>query len=272
MTIDDRAAGAMTDERAFYDDMWEKFGSLDDASPAAFHRRRIIAELARRAAPAGAARVLDVGCGQGDLLRELAAHLPGARMFGADISEASLAETRRKNAGLELFALDLTAPAFLEQNADRLGRFDLVVLSEVLEHLEDEATSLRNLSALVADGGAVIVTVPGGEMSRFDVAIGHKRHYRPRRLAAALEAAGLRVERVFAWGFPFHNLYRTAVRVASRASMPAPGSAPPAKKPGVSSLLAGAYVVFGRALKPLFYLNLDRGGEQLFAVARKGRA
>ena len=114
-------------------------------------------------------------------------------------------------------------------------------------------------------------------MSRFDERIGHQRHYRSQQLEQLLTSAGLRVEKVMAWGFPFHNVYRSAVRIASRIAMP---DAPPATTaPAASSIggtgagwlskaLSGGYVAFGRILNPLFYLNLTRGGEQMIAVAR----
>jgi hypothetical protein len=73
-----------------------------------------------------------------------------------------------------------------------------------------------------------------------------------------------------AWGFPFQNLYRTAVRVASRWSMPSavePESRGASRS--VSSALGAGYALFGRALKPLFYLNRNFWGEQMLLVARK---
>lgn len=255
-------------EREFYDEMWSAYGALDAASPAAFHRRRLVADLAAKAS-FGTPRVLDVGCGQGDLLRDLAARMPGARLSGADISEASIAETLRKNPNYDVFRLDLASPSFQADNQARLGTFDLVVCSEVLEHIEDDATAAKNLGTLLAPGGALIVTVPGGSMSRFDVAIGHKRHYPRATIAERLAGAGLAVERVLAWGFPFHNLYRTAVRMASRLSLPGEKTGRGTQRPRLTGSASSAYVAFGWIMKPLFYLNLDRGGEQIVAVARR---
>lgn len=256
------------DARVFYDRMWRSYAHLDAASPAAHHRRRLVGRLAARFAP-NARRALDVGCGPGDLLEELAERLPGARISGADVSEQSIALARKKDPGAELFLADLTAPDFEARQADRLGLFDLVVCSEVLEHIEDDALAARRLAEWLAPGGQLIVTVPGGRMSRFDRVIGHHRHYRPRQLRRLLQGAELEVERVVAWGFPFHNLYRSAVRVASRVAI-RPGSPRQADGGGVvGDALGHAYALFGRALKPLFYLNLDRWGEQLLAVARR---
>jgi trans-aconitate methyltransferase len=235
-------------------------------------------DLATRAVRSASPRVLDVGCGQGELLRDLAARLPGARISGSDLSAQSLVDTRKRNRDFELFSLNIAEPRFSETYPARLGSFDLVVCSEVLEHIPDDHLAARNLAALLAPGGVLIATVPGGKMSRFDQRIGHQRHYRHQQLEQLLSGAGLQVDKVMAWGFPFHNVYRSAVRIASRFAMPdgpAPAPATPAAGPAegtapgwVSRALSGGYVAFGRILNPLFYLNLTRGGEQMIAVAR----
>jgi hypothetical protein len=142
----------------------------------------------------------------------------------------------------------------------------------VLEHVPDHELAARHLLELLSPSGVAIVTVPGGKMSAFDKVIGHQRHYTPKSLETMLTQAGFEVLDTLAWGFPFHSFYRTAVRVASAFTVPgeakrAGGSAAP--KGAVSSLLGSAYTVFGKALKPLFYLNTSRWGEQLIAVARR---
>jgi 2-polyprenyl-3-methyl-5-hydroxy-6-metoxy-1,4-benzoquinol methylase len=209
-----------TDEaRAFYDDMWRKYAHLDAVSPAAIHRRRQVRRLARRYCP-GARVILDVGCGQGELLRELAPHFPESRIMGADISEHSIQDSRKLNPGFELFTIDLTAPDFEEKHKDVLGTCELVVCSEVLEHIPNAAFAASRLRLLATPGGTVIVTVPGGRMSRFDVAIGHQKHYEAASLRALLTGVGLNVLAVRAWGFPFHSIYREAVRVVSRVTTP----------------------------------------------------
>lgn len=260
------AVGA-SDAGDFYDEVWDKYGHLDAVSPAAFHRRRVVTNLARQAAPR-AGRILDIGCGRGELLCELARGRPGAALVGADVSERSLELSRRDNPSYEFLILDLERTDFRDAYAAQLETFDLITCCEVIEHIDDDRAAIDNLVALLAKGGHVIVTVPGGKMSRFDEIIGHRRHYRQRGLGALLDGAGLNVSAVQAWGFPFHNLYRTAVRVAARATMTREST--PSKKSGrISKVLGGAYGWFGRALKPLFYLNASRWGEQLIAVARK---
>jgi SAM-dependent methyltransferase len=257
------------DAASFYDDVWRKYAHLDAVSPAAFHRRRVIVLRAARSAP-GARSILDVGCGQGELLRDLAARFPGAEVAGADVSEQSLADSRRRNPSFDLFQLDLEGPPLEARHPDRIGRYDLVVCSEVLEHIADDALAARRLAALLAPGGHLLVTVPGGKMSRYDEVIGHQRHYRRGDIQRLLSGAGLSVGEVVAWGFPFHNLYRTAVRLASRLTIDE-GRGERAGSGVVGSALGHAYALFGRSLKPLFYLNVDRWGEQMIAIARRAQ-
>ncbi|MFO0568756.1 MAG: methyltransferase domain-containing protein [Polyangiaceae bacterium] len=252
----------------FYDQVWKSYGHLDAASPAAFHRRRLIVELSLRAKP-DARTVLDAGCGQGQLLGQLARAFPRASLAGADVSEQSLTDTRKKWPSAELFLLDLVRPNFEEEHRSHLAKYDLIVCSEVLEHIPDTVLAAKNLRSLLSPRGAVVVTVPGGKMSRFDELIGHQRHFSPRELRRVLEAAGYGVTQAFGWGFPFHNLYRTAVRVASRATMREPSGEASQNRGGLTRVLSGAYGLFGRGLIPLYYLNLSRWGEQTLAVARQ---
>jgi SAM-dependent methyltransferase len=263
------------EERAFYDEMWRNYAHLDAVSPAAIHRRRQVMRVAARYA--GSPRViLDVGCGQGELLRQLAEQYPGARIMGADISEQSIIDSRRRNPGFTLFTIDLVSKEFEKAHAAILGTCDLVVCSEVVEHIAEAALAVQRLRLLLAPGGVAIVTVPGGRMSRFDVAIGHQRHYSTRALDGLLRDAGLDVLSVRAWGFPFHSVYREAVRIVSRVTVPS--KAPKntslrgkteAKNGGFSSLLSTAYTLFGKSLTPLFYLNISRWGEQMLAAAKR---
>jgi SAM-dependent methyltransferase len=253
----------------FYDQMWRDWARLDAASPAGFHRRRLVAKWALDAAPR-AQRILDVGCGEGGLLRELSRRFPDALLWGADLSEQALEDTRRSAPRTETFLLDLADPDFDVAHAERLQTHDLVTCCEVLEHLDDDVLALTRLGRLLRPGGTLITTVPGGRPTRFDTAIGHRRHYRPGELDAALRRAGLQPERIAAWGFPFHSAYRVAVRAASWLTLPS-GSKPDARPaPGIGSTALGwAYRAIGRGLIPLFYLNLPRWGRQLLAVARR---
>jgi 2-polyprenyl-3-methyl-5-hydroxy-6-metoxy-1,4-benzoquinol methylase len=258
--------GVLEPDGAFYDRVWSELAHFDRVSPASFHRRRLIRRLAARHA-ADARDVLDAGAGTGTLVEELSLHLPAAKVSAGDVSPRSLELTLARCPNADAFPLDLAAADFEQAHSTRAGSFDLVICAEVLEHLADDTLALRRLELLLAPGGCLIVTVPGGKMSHFDTAIGHQRHYRQRELKRALEATGFEIVELMAWGFPFQNLYRAAVRLASRA---APGGAPE-KSSLVGRALGAGYSAFGGVMRPLFFLNLPWFGEQLFAVARKRR-
>ncbi len=85
------------------------------------------------------------------------------------------------------------------------------VCSEVLEHVDEPLVVLKNASPYLAPGCRVVVTVPGGPMSAFYKHIGHRRHYSRRELGRLLDQAGIHVDRLYAAGFPFFNLFRLFV-------------------------------------------------------------
>ena len=78
------------------------------------------------------------------------------------------------------------------------GRYDMIVLLDVLEHIEDDVGSLRVLRRKLAPGGRMVLTVPAAPWlwSAHDVAHHHKRRYTAATLRAAFAAGGLRVRHI----------------------------------------------------------------------------
>jgi SAM-dependent methyltransferase len=100
--------------------------------------------------------ILDIGCGAGtQLTAPLAEAFPGIAVTGVDQDARSLAWARAHGAARNLSFL---APA--ELAPDR--RFDLVIASEVLEHVADPMTFLNQLTARLAPGGRLVLTIPNG--------------------------------------------------------------------------------------------------------------
>jgi SAM-dependent methyltransferase len=99
--------------------------------------------------------------------------------------------------------------------------FDVVGAFDVLEHCEPEDVALREMARVLAPGGRLLLSVPAytWAWSDFDDANGHHRRYTRPRAEAALERAGLRVERsTYAFGavFPFFAAERVARRATAR--------------------------------------------------------
>jgi glycosyltransferase involved in cell wall biosynthesis/SAM-dependent methyltransferase len=117
------------------------------ARGAAYHRA--IEELCRRYVAPGA-RVLELGCGTGDLLAALAPDPAGS--LGVDFAPGMVQRARERHPELRFEAADIEA---LEPE----GRvFDAIVASDVVGHLEDVYAALRGLRAFCHDGTRLVVT------------------------------------------------------------------------------------------------------------------
>jgi SAM-dependent methyltransferase len=188
---------------------WSEFAATAALNPAQAYRRMLIFRSLELGRAKSAVRMFEVGSGQGDLSQELVERHPGMELMGVDLSDTGVAIAKSKVPSAEFFQQDLLKPLSLPERY--LGWATHAVCSEVLEHLEDPTTALRNVRRCLAPGGKLVVTVPAGPMSAFDRHIGHRRHFTPGSLRTLLEEAGLRVTSLSGAGFPFFNLYRLTV-------------------------------------------------------------
>jgi len=229
-----------------YDRGWTQWSDMIRYSPAPFHRRRLILALA---AEIDFGSVLDVGCGDAELLLALRRLRPHARLVGVDVADSVVARNRAAHPDMEFHHLDVgTACLPL--------RCDLVVCSEVIEHVVDWEKALHHLRQMCA--AHLILTVPAGRLFPIDRLMGHHRHFRVATLDPALRDAGFQPERVWRWGFPFHTIYKRLINAFPDAS--------------VRRFSSGSYTAADRAVAKaltwLFYLNSRHAGAQLVLRAR----
>ena len=157
--------------------------------------------------------VLEVGAGIGDF----AAQLSGRRRVIVTDSDPACVSALRERLG--------DRPEVTVQTLDLPGEVaigapvDSAVAINVLEHLEDDVGSLRDLRGAVVPGGTVVLLVPGypALYGEFDRAVGHLRRYTPATLRRAVEAAGLRVEVLRPVNLLGGLAWWAAVRVGGRA-------------------------------------------------------
>jgi 2-polyprenyl-3-methyl-5-hydroxy-6-metoxy-1,4-benzoquinol methylase len=100
-------------------------------------------------------KIMDVGCGNGNISRYLGSK--NYEVLGIDISEASILKARILNRFDNVSFRCLPAEALIG-----IQKFDVVVCSEVIEHLDDPKTVVNQLRKLLNPGGLLIVTVPNG--------------------------------------------------------------------------------------------------------------
>jgi SAM-dependent methyltransferase len=134
------------------------------------------------------ARMLDAGCGTGQMLKTLQRR---GEAVGLDISPEAIAFAASRGAE-NLVLGTVTAPPFRE------GSFDVALALDVIEHVDDDRAMLKGLRSLVKPNGAVIITVPAFTFlwSEHDVINHHRRRYRTDELQSRIEQAGLEVDRM----------------------------------------------------------------------------
>lgn len=257
--------GAQSNDRDRDD--WENLSrALTDitrVNPADEFRYRHVIELLGIAGDGEGCRILDAGCGSGTLIERAGKEKPKAQLAGLDFTNAAVSAAKRFNPTAEFLLVDLLAkdaapPARFERWATHC------ICSEVLEHLDNPVDFLVNLEKWLAPGALIAFTVPGGPMAEIHRHLGHRRHHTATSITEVLAGAGLTVERVERWGFPFFNVYRAITLVAGKRLVRTVNAGGGDGEP--SPLLRLMFAIF----RPLFHLNLRDSalGWQIFAVAR----
>ncbi|ASZ13142.1 methyltransferase domain-containing protein [Chitinophaga pendula] len=105
-------------------------------------------------------QVLDVGCGNGVISRYLGQL--GYNVLGIDVSAKTIETANARNQLPNVRFETISAEALTAQGQ----RYDAVICSEVLEHLQEPEQLLRTLYTSLKDQGILIVTVPNGQGPR----------------------------------------------------------------------------------------------------------
>lgn len=151
-------------------------------------RNKLIVGLADRFFP-GARRYLEIGCGNGAVLRAIAASRRWQYLVGADLHPTGLAHARaRLPSSVELVQMDARAiPA--------VDAFDLTGAFDVVEHVADDDAVLCGLRRATRTGGGTIIAVPQHPWlwSSADEIGHHQRRYRHGELEAKLRRNGFDV-------------------------------------------------------------------------------
>lgn len=156
-------------------------------------RRGILQDVIQRLGLPATPRIYDLGCGTGHnliMLQDL------GEATGIDMSAEALAHCRALGCRSTVQG-DLTKLPLPDASAD------LVVASDILEHLDDDLAGAREIARVVRPDGKVLVTVPAFRWlwGPQDDVSHHKRRYTRRELVALLERAGLELERATYFNF-----------------------------------------------------------------------
>lgn len=182
-------------------------------------RERLITEMvADLCPPGGFGQILDIGCGDGlffDVLRRFG--LPE----GVEPDEHIVTATGRRKGTIYVRPFE---PSF-----DPGKRYGLILMLDVLEHLDNDLEALIHVRSLLAPGGRLILTVPASQAlwTNHDVMNQHRRRYTHQGLERVAREAGLSVSFLsyyFVWLAPLKLLVRLKERLFR--SEPVPASVP----------------------------------------------
>jgi 2-polyprenyl-3-methyl-5-hydroxy-6-metoxy-1,4-benzoquinol methylase len=171
----------------YYEELWQAVPEGGQPPDLELRRSFLLEQLARaaerrarslvEASPSPSLRVLDVGCGEGQLTASIAD--AGYQVLGVDVAEEPLRRARSRRADLELRRVESAGEWPL---AD--ASFDVVWSGETIEHVADTARWLSELRRVLRSGGSLILSTPAhGPLTRLGLALSRRRferHFDPR--------------------------------------------------------------------------------------------
>lgn len=143
-------------------------------------------------APHVGKRVIEVGCGTGNLTGYLLEH---AQVLAVDVEPECVRRVRLRFPGCTNLRVELCGPPDAEFRELRRFEPDCCVCSNVIEHIADDVEALAAMASVLPAGAPIILLAPAFEAlyGPIDYRLGHYRRYSKRSLARTARAAGLQI-------------------------------------------------------------------------------
>jgi SAM-dependent methyltransferase len=162
---------------------YEKMYRVEDRDWWFVSRRELVLSHLKRHVSVKNPIILDIGCGTGATAKLLNGH---GQVVGVDFSQLALQACEKR--GIENLVKGSATSIPL---AD--GSVDLIVATDILEHLDRDDAALIEFQRVLKKGGMAIISVPAYEFlwSDHDEALMHRRRYTASMLGNRIRAAGL---------------------------------------------------------------------------------
>jgi 2-polyprenyl-3-methyl-5-hydroxy-6-metoxy-1,4-benzoquinol methylase len=153
--------------------------------------------------------ILDVGAGSGFFSRYMLRHTSAREAWCVDVCYPESSDSDEEG-----------KPVHCRKEVDFVNA-DLVLIMDVLEHIEDDAEFLKNYVTKVPQGAKFLISVPAFQFlwSGHDVFLEHKRRYTLPQLEALVSKTGLNIEKsnyYFGFVFPAALVTRLADKIVHR--------------------------------------------------------
>jgi SAM-dependent methyltransferase len=141
-------------------------------------------------------RMAEIGCGNGLLQRDIEDSY-GISVAGFELNEVALQKNVSRRSPLYCYNIH-------QRNREFRAHFDVILLCDVLEHIEDESAFLQSVKFHLAESGSLLINVPAHRyfFSDYDRAAGHVRRYSLRSLVEVAQRNGFKLRSSTYWGFP----------------------------------------------------------------------
>lgn len=142
----------------------------------------MLANLERASKVAAQGRVIDIGCGRGAFLSAFSKFRPSWELYGYELEPRDAAYLQQIPGFRDLYY----------GNVDKMpGGYDIISLVHSLEHFTEPVADLEKLGRKLAPDGVLLIEVPNGTVSPFDLLVAdHATHFSKKHLAAILDRAG----------------------------------------------------------------------------------
>jgi SAM-dependent methyltransferase len=154
----------------------------------------------------------EIGCGNGLLQKEVEDYYR-ISVTGFDLNEVALQKNVSRLSPLYCYDIHQRNPEFS-------AHFDLLLLFDVLEHIDAENDFLQSAKFHLTFSGTLIINVPAHQFfhSDYDRAAGHIRRYSLKGLAGVVEQNGFKICAMTYWGLPLVPLLLARKGISMRGS------------------------------------------------------
>lgn len=237
---------------------YARMRSLEDHYWWFVSRRELVDSLVRRLSLPPHPVIVDVGCGTGATAAQLRQY---GTVIGVDISPIALSWSRQRGLHNLLLATAERLP-FVHESVD------VIIATDILEHLDDDVAVLKEFYRVLKRGGYVVITVPAYSIlwSEHDLALMHRRRYVAGVLAQRCRSAGFEIVRLT---YALFFLFPLALVMRLLKRRPPPDKEPEAQLPALPEWLNRLLIRFQRIETAMLTRLRFPWGVSVVAVLRK---